>query len=149
MVVLRGLGARIASYIALFAILMLTAAPTISQHLQSRAHTSVMPPVVSSHEHHTHHVSPVTSQQSTESPMHSRYQPHHMMLGGVMGDLLACGYCELLIHVPFILWAFFPALHRFLSIRRQPIVRWQQQDYCPAPITFYPARGPPTGQIVR
>lgn len=47
---------------------------------------------------------------------------HQMMDGGMMmGDgMIACGYCDLLIHVPLIIWLFVPLIWLLMTIRLVP-----------------------------
>ncbi len=127
---------RLAAWLALLATVMLSVAPVISQHLQREG---LLTPLTTSHavEHH-----------------------HAMMMPGMMADSdcaavssgdcgmppddNACGYCELLIHVPLLLWAFIPVLRLLLFCWRQTHARLMPSLYCALHAASWQPRGPPT-----
>lgn len=116
--------------LALFAVLMLFIAPEISKSL---AHT--VPVSGERHGHDSgsdnsasHGLSDTAESASglsaAPAPHHAeRHIPPHDMMPmanpGTMDDS-ACGYCQLLIHLPFLTWLFTPFIWLTLVISRPP-----------------------------
>ncbi|WP_233599228.1 DUF2946 family protein [Erwinia sp. JUb26] len=70
-----------------------------------------------------HHAMPAVSTDSAAKTHAS--QPHDAasMPGMANMDDLACGYCELLVHFPFMLWLLIPLIWLFCTSTRAPPVR--------------------------
>ncbi|HBZ7326272.1 DUF2946 domain-containing protein [Klebsiella michiganensis] len=95
----------IATWLALLSVAMLFIAPVISKTL---AHRTACQQSVSATK--THHDVPMTMPEMHHSMVKPGHcQPHHemphlMMPGQAMSPMeeIACGYCQLLIHMPFV-----------------------------------------------
>lgn len=86
----------VASVLALLAMLLLLVAPVISQHLMWRAPGDI----------HPHHEMPMAEMPGMAGDNGGH---HPQPASPVAADpMAACGYCELLIHVPLVLWQFIP-----------------------------------------
>lgn len=96
------------SAIALLAMLMLFIAPVISKSLEHQRVTEI-----SSHAHH--HV--VMDMGSMEMPASTYLMPG---MGASVMDDIACGYCQLLLHIPLIIWLFIPFIWLQWQISRAP-----------------------------
>ncbi|BDH45564.1 hypothetical protein TUM12370_16080 [Salmonella enterica subsp. enterica serovar Choleraesuis] len=120
--------------IALIAILMLSAAPAVSRHLQSEGLLAPTANSVAEQMHHQHMEMPGMSHMAMEQGSDG----HHYQ-----EQESACGYCELLIHVPLMLWVFSPILLLILSSRREPIRRAVRILYRPPLRACYRPRAPP------
>jgi len=127
---------RLTACIAILAVLLLFIAPVVSKTLmeprpQNRHSAHPDHQIVTSQPQikHAgmHNHQPVTSQPQSE---HSGMSGHQMMamdstMPGMMHhDALsgefACGYCELLVHVPLMMWIFIPFIWLMLLISRAP-----------------------------
>lgn len=120
-------------FIALMAMLLLFIAPVISTSLEHRradiAHvqTNAMPAMDMSGQAMNSNAIPAPTQSdntaSSLSPSHHHLNesPSYPQMGhhtrGMMDDI-ACGYCQLLIHLPLIFWAFIPFIWLTLHIVR-------------------------------
>ncbi|WJV55930.1 DUF2946 domain-containing protein [Prodigiosinella aquatilis] len=135
----RRLIARLTTYAAMFAILMLSGAPIISRHLQCAGLlTSVQHDIGESAGHSSMRVSGMAN-ASMEEEAGSALAQH-----GIVGEDSACGYCDLLIHVPLFLWLFVPALWLMLSSRREAISITVPTLYlCLNAAFFHSPRAPP------
>lgn len=112
--------------LALVAVLMLFIAPEISKSLQRNLSVSGE---MTGHDrghpaHSSYRLSPGSEKSATPSGHHAdRQDLHHTMMPmagtGVMDDS-ACGYCQLLIHLPFLSWVFIPFIWLTLVISRPP-----------------------------
>lgn len=107
---------RLTACIAILAVLLLFVAPMISKNLA--AHHAMMAD------------RPGMSAMSAEMPMmhHHDEMPMADPAAGDMG--FACGYCDLLVHVPLMLWVFIPFIWWMCLISRAP----------PAPAPAVPRR---------
>ncbi|WP_337010612.1 DUF2946 domain-containing protein [Pantoea sp. AS142] len=85
---------RLTAGIAILAVLLLFVAPMISKNLA---------------EHHAtmQRVSAISAEMPT---MHHHSEMSMADHGMMMGPGFACGYCDLLVHVPLMLWVFIPFL---------------------------------------
>lgn len=135
----RGFFCRIGSWLALFAVAMLFIAPVISTSLKaalacpSPPAMMAMPPM--------HHDMPAPTR--CEQPMAA--MPHLLMPTTGMSPMeeMACGYCQLLIHLPFVAFIFAVVLWQ-LGVRCR-FVPFVSRYY---PLIFRPwspqrARAPP------
>lgn len=116
--------------LALFAVLMLFIAPEISKSLARDLSASGER---QSHDkgHHNsaaHGLSDTSEALAIPLAMHAQHHVdrqslHHDMMqmadSGLMDDS-ACGYCQLLIHLPFLSWVFIPFIWLTLVISRPP-----------------------------
>ncbi len=113
---------RSGAWLALLAMVMVFIAPAISKSLmQTRAceHHTSMPAMDMSHEHHkmadmTDMPEPATCHDGIM--MHSLLMPD---TGQSPMEQIACGYCQLLVHLPVILFIF-AVLLRLLAL----LARW-------------------------
>ncbi|WP_416413497.1 DUF2946 domain-containing protein [Pantoea sp. App145] len=95
---------RLTACIAILAVLLLFVAPVVSKTLLERQN----------------HMQSMMA----DMPMHHDAMPdmampgmdHHMMDDGEF----ACGYCDLLVHVPLMMWVFIPFIWLMLVISRAP-----------------------------
>jgi len=96
---------RLTAGIAILAVLLLFVAPMISKNLA---------------EHHA--TMQRASAMSAEMPMmHHHSEMMSMADHGMMMDPgFACGYCDLLVHVPLMLWVFIPFIWWMSLISRAP-----------------------------
>jgi len=101
---------RLSACLAILAVLLLFVAPVVSKDLMAR-HGSAMPAQMMAMSHSAdampmmHHMD--------EGMMPS----DHMMAGS---EGFACGYCELLVHVPLMLWTAIPLIWLMMIIARAP-----------------------------
>ncbi len=111
---------RTTTWLAIAAVLMLFIAPWISKTVMHQTHYS-------------HASSPVHTNQAMKHNMHQQSSvpvscppvPEHPMIPGqVMSPMeeIACGYCQLLIHLPFILFTLTFLLWLLLNIVIRPFV---------------------------
>jgi hypothetical protein len=115
---------RLTACTAILAVLLLFLAPVVSKSLMthqgistsSAAVVSVSTPEINdpameqmANMADMHHMPPAAT------PAFPGEQDHHSM---TMGDDSACGYCELLIHVPLMLWLFVPLLWLIMLVAR-------------------------------
>lgn len=100
---------RLSACLAILAVLLLFVAPVVSKDLMARHGGAMAAPMAMSH-------------SADAMPM-----MHHMddamissghMMSGEEG--VACGYCELLVHVPLMIWAAVPLLWLMLLLSRAP-----------------------------
>jgi len=97
---------RLTAGIAILAVLLLFVAPMVSKNLA---------------EHHA-----MMQHSTTDMPVmqHSdMMMSDHMMMSDadmLMDPGLACGYCDLLVHVPLMLWVFVPFIWWMCLISRAP-----------------------------
>lgn len=89
----------VASVFALLAMLLLLVAPVISQHLMWRTPGDI----------HPHHEMPMAEMPGMTGDSSGHRAHHSQSVPPLAADpMAACGYCELLIHVPLVLWQFIP-----------------------------------------
>ena len=92
--------------------LMLFIAPLISKSLEHRR-------AATNGEHHmmSHSGGMMMEMASVEMP-----SPSHLMpgMGSSLMDDIACGYCQLLLHIPLIIWLFIPFIWLIWRISRAP-----------------------------
>jgi hypothetical protein len=94
---------RLTACIAILAVLLLFVAPMISKNLA---------------EHHAAMQS--DSAMCAEMPMMDHHSEMSMADHGMMAPGFACGYCDLLVHVPLMLWVFIPFIWWMCLISRAP-----------------------------
>lgn len=95
---------RLTACIAIVAVLLLFVAPVVSKTLLERQN---------------HMQSMMADMPMDHAAMPDRVMPgmdHHMMDDGEF----ACGYCDLLVHVPLMMWVFIPFIWLMLVISRAP-----------------------------
>ncbi|MDH2067042.1 DUF2946 domain-containing protein [Pantoea sp. GD03673] len=94
---------RLTAGIAILAVLLLFVAPMISKNLA---------------EHHA------TMQRASAlhagMPMMHHHSDMSMTDHEMMGPGFACGYCDLLVHVPLVLWVFVPFIWWMCLLSRAP-----------------------------
>ncbi len=92
--------------------LMLFIAPVISKSLEQRRATM-------NGEHHMmgHSGSMMMEMGAMEMPVSSHLLPG---AGASLMDDIACGYCQLLLHIPLIVWLFIPFIWLAWRISRAP-----------------------------
>lgn len=102
------------SAIALLAMLMLFIAPVISKSLEHRRAAEI-----NNHaeQHMTHADGMMMEMGPMEMPVASHLPPG---AGASLMDDIACGYCQLLLHVPLIVWLFIPFIWLAWRITRAP-----------------------------
>ncbi|MBA0159454.1 DUF2946 domain-containing protein [Pectobacterium atrosepticum] len=130
---------RVAAWLAIFSMMMLFIAPVISKSLVQLAACQVSThhmPAASQHHHGAHE----------HEACHHGSTPHNLMMSSVglspMEDI-ACGYCQLLVHLPFILSVILPLLWLLLSAHRPT---YSPDFVCPTlfrPYCPQRARAPP------
>ncbi|MBJ3814994.1 DUF2946 domain-containing protein [Shimwellia pseudoproteus] len=131
----------LASMLALLAMLLLLVAPRVSQHLmwpaspgEPAGHTmaamSAMPEM------------PAMADMASGEPHCAHRMLHHQSTPAA-DPMAACGYCELLLHVPLIIWHFLPLCWLLLWMRstRPPRLRVMPASK-PLP-SRHSSRGPP------
>ncbi|WKX27671.1 DUF2946 domain-containing protein [Tatumella ptyseos] len=91
---------RLAAQLAIFSIAMLFIAPIISKNLHSSSHTAAAMPAMEG-------MSSIQDDCAMMSPMPSS---HASVFDRKMLDDMACGYCQLLAHFPFLQWIVLLAL---------------------------------------
>ncbi|EPA6641049.1 MULTISPECIES: DUF2946 domain-containing protein [Serratia] len=103
----RQLQQRVTACIAIMAVLLLFVAPMVSKSLT----------------HHPMMGGMAQTDGAMPQDMHGMAMPaaehagHH---GMDPAEMIFCGYCELLIHVPLLLWTFVPLLWLMARIARLP-----------------------------
>lgn len=92
--------------------LMLFIAPVISKSLEQRRATT-------NGEHHMmgHSGAMMMEMGAMEMPVSSHLLPG---AGTSLMDDIACGYCQLLLHIPLIVWLFIPFIWLVWRISRAP-----------------------------
>ncbi len=103
------------SAIALLAMLMLFIAPVISKSLEHRR--MAMSEASGEHQMMTHAGGMMMAMGSMKMPDASHLMPGP---GASLMDDIACGYCQLLLHVPLIVWLFIPFIWLAWRITRPP-----------------------------
>nr|WP_310616419.1 DUF2946 domain-containing protein [Pantoea cypripedii] len=100
---------RLTACIAIVAVLLLFVAPVVSKTLLERQnHMQSMMADMPMH----HDAMPDMAMPDMAMPG----MDHHMMDDGEF----ACGYCDLLVHVPLMMWVFVPFIWLMLVISRAP-----------------------------
>jgi len=142
---------RITACIAILAVLLLFVAPMVSKTLQtqqSRTNAqsdSMTMSYVAMPQH-------AGMAHDAMAPM-SESAHHAMMMDGMMPDMahntrsdsvMACGYCDLLIHVPLMVWVFIPFIWLTLIIARAPPVPGITPPLVRHETYTHPPRAPPT-----
>jgi hypothetical protein len=95
------------SALALLAMLMLFIAPVISKSLEHQ-------PAGTKHQGMEHHMMVMPPVEMPATP------PLLPGVGASLMDDIACGYCQLLLHVPVIIWLFIPLLWQASRVTRAP-----------------------------
>lgn len=103
---------RLTASIAILAVLLLFVAPMVSKNLaEHHASLQRLSAISGEMPMMTHHGEMPMMDHHSEIPMAG----HEMMAPG-----FACGYCDLLIHVPLMLWVFIPFIWWMCLISRAP-----------------------------
>jgi hypothetical protein len=101
---------RLTACIAILAVLLLFVAPIVSKTLMERQSRMMdMPSDGMTSELSMHH-------HEMMMDMAMPGMDHHMMEDGEF----ACGYCDLLVHVPLMMWVFIPFIWLMMVISRAP-----------------------------
>ena len=104
---------RLTAGIAILAVLLLFVAPMVSKNLaEHHARQQRMSAMHSAMPMMHHHSDMAMMDHHSEMPMSG----HDMM----MASGFACGYCDLLVHVPLMLWVFIPFIWWMCLICRAP-----------------------------
>lgn len=116
--------------IAILAVLLLFIAPVVSKSLAE------------------HHDAMAMSGMSADMPMMDHHSDmamadHSMM----MDDGVACGYCDLLVHVPLMLWVFVPFIWLMCLTSRAPPPRHVSRLALPRLNGIYRPRAPPLPRL--
>jgi len=101
---------RLSACLAILAVLLLFVAPVVSKDLMARHGGAMAAPMMT------------MSHSADAMPMTHHVHDAMMASGHMMADDdgIACGYCELLIHVPLMVWAAIPLLWLMMLISRAP-----------------------------
>ncbi|WP_312239928.1 DUF2946 domain-containing protein [Pantoea sp.] len=128
--------------IAILAVLLLFVAPVVSKTLAERHQMRMLYPSaemsmssdVRSSTAHGYHAA--MQMQQMDSPM--------IMDHGAMSDGgFACGYCDLLVHVPLMAWMFIPFIWLLMRISRAPPPLMASAPVIRQPYVFPCPRAPP------
>ncbi|MEL5638923.1 DUF2946 domain-containing protein [Serratia marcescens] len=103
----RQLQQRFTACIAILAVLLLFVAPMVSKSLTHHPMMGGMTQTAAAMPHDMH----AMAMPAAEHAGHHGMDP---------AEMIFCGYCELLIHVPLLLWAFVPLLWLMTRIARLP-----------------------------
>ncbi len=103
----RQLPQRLAAGIAIMAVLLLFVAPVVSKSLMHHQMMGGMAQPAAAMPHEMHGM----AMPAAEHAGHHGMDP---------AEMIFCGYCELLIHVPLLLWVFVPLLWLMTRIARLP-----------------------------
>lgn len=101
---------RLSACLAILAVLLLFVAPVVSKDLMAR-HGSAMPAQMMPQSHSADAMPMMHHMDDGMMPA------DHMMAGS---EGFACGYCELLVHVPLMLWTAVPLIWLMMIIARAP-----------------------------
>lgn len=126
--------------IAILAVLLLFVAPIVSKNLAERHQMRMLYPSAemsmssdarasTAHGHHA-------AMQHADSPM-------PMDHGAMPDGEFACGYCELLVHVPLMVWIFIPFIWLLMRISRAPPPLMASAPVIRQPYVFPCPRAPP------
>ncbi|WP_343552957.1 DUF2946 domain-containing protein [Pantoea sp.] len=96
--------------VAIVAVLLLFVAPIVSKSLMERQRQMMTMP------QHSMTDNSMSHHQMMMADMSMPGMNHHMMDDGEF----ACGYCDLLVHVPLLLWVFIPFIWLIMVISRAP-----------------------------
>ncbi|WP_437890407.1 DUF2946 domain-containing protein [Phytobacter sp. V91] len=91
----------LSAWLALLAVAMLFVAPVVSKSLQHHTPCQPATAMMNMDMHGMHHA------ETTAAACDSPPAPHHFLSAGAGQSLMediACGYCQLLIHLPFVLF---------------------------------------------
>lgn len=105
---------RLTACVAIVAVLLLFVAPMVSKTLLERQQHAAAPSA--------HSAMMMAMPEQHHAMMMADEMPgmaHHQMTQGEF----ACGYCDLLVHVPLLLWVFVPFIWLMLVISRAPPLR--------------------------
>lgn len=112
---------RLTACTAILAVLLLFVAPTVSKSLMHHQGMGSANPAEAASAVTPADDAPAMSHMAHSHPMAMPDPPagtgHHAM---GMGEDITCGYCELLIHVPLLLWLFAPLLWLMTRIAQAP-----------------------------
>lgn len=123
---------KLTACLALLAVLLLFVAPVISNSRLDAPHhgsATVTLTDVSAHHH---------AEQGHHSTMASS---HHA--AAMQDEGFACGYCELLVHVALIVWAFIPFIWLTLLLERAPPIPCASAPCSPQRYAVHHPRAPP------
>ncbi|HFF8941197.1 TPA: DUF2946 domain-containing protein [Serratia marcescens] len=103
----RQLPQRFTACIAIMAVLLLFVAPVVSKSLMHHQMMGGMTQSAAAMPHDMHGMAMPAAEHAGHHGMDS-------------AEMIFCGYCELLIHVPLLLWVFVPLLWLMTRIARLP-----------------------------
>ncbi|KAJ9430679.1 MULTISPECIES: DUF2946 domain-containing protein [Pantoea] len=101
---------RLTACVAIVAVLLLFVAPIVSKTLMERQSQLLAMP------QHSMMDSSMSHHEMMMADMSMPGMSHHMMDDGEF----ACGYCDLLVHVPLLMWVFIPFIWLIMVISRAP-----------------------------
>lgn len=128
MTVLPALRQRLTACLAILAVLLLFVAPVVSKSLIEQQRVSQPAPAMMEMDHH----------QMMEHAMPGMM--HHDADDGE----LACGYCDLLVHVPLMIWVFIPFIWLMLLHSRAPPLPRRPAPVIRRRVAIPRPRGPPS-----
>ncbi|MCW0331668.1 hypothetical protein NB704_003057 [Pantoea ananatis] len=120
---------QLSACIAILAVLLLFIAPVVSKNLAERHDAMTM------------------SGMSADMPMMDHHSDMAMTDHSMMNDGLACGYCDLLVHVPLMLWVFIPFIWLICLTCRAPPPRHIARLALPRLNGIYRPRAPPLPRL--
>ena len=126
---------RLCACMAILAVLLLFVAPVVSKDLMARHGGAMAAPMMA--------MSPSTDAIPMAHHMDDAMISSGHRMSGEEG--VACGYCELLVHVPLMIWAAVPLLWLMMLISRAP-PSTQRADppLCQRERRVYRPRAPPS-----
>ncbi|MFH8136023.1 DUF2946 domain-containing protein [Pantoea osteomyelitidis] len=136
MVLSRTTQQRLTACIAILAVLLLFVAPVVSKTLAERHQMRTLNMEAEAASSSSHH-SAAVQMQSAETSMMT--MDHSAMPDGEF----ACGYCDLLVHVPLMVWVFIPFIWLMMLISRAPPMATVSAPVIRQPWGFHHPRAPP------
>ncbi|AMG65085.1 TPA: DUF2946 family protein [Providencia stuartii] len=132
---------QFAAYLALLAVAMLFIAPLVSKSMMQMADCSSMENMAPHVMHHSHQGALLPEE------CHSNGMMNHLLMSGVglspMEDI-ACGYCQLLIHFPFIILFIAIAIRQLATLTTRISLEPCIHPYLFRPWSLRFARAPPS-----
>lgn len=124
---------QFAACFAMLAMLLLFVAPVVSKSQMMMSHA-----IGTAQE----------TMSASDMPMmamadHGTPADHQQHDTGMMAGEIACGYCDLLIHMPLMIWLFVPLTWLLLLLRQRPRPPETSAPLPPHYSLSHPPRGPP------
>lgn len=139
MLLSRATTQKLTACLALLAVLLLFVAPVVSNSRHSA--TSYETSNTHAHEHLVISNNPAVDHQSVQHHQAMSASHDH---AAMQSEGFACGYCELLIHVPLIVWVFIPLLWLALLQARMPPPLHLALPFPPQRYEIHRPRAPPS-----